>query len=71
LLLIVYDEHGGLFDLVTPPTLVRDPQFPDIPASKDFGFKFDRLRVRVPARFGLSMRAGLVNLSLCSKTARG
>ncbi|MGA7241465.1 MAG: alkaline phosphatase family protein [Bryobacteraceae bacterium] len=51
LLLIVYDEHGGLFDHVTPPTLVRDPQFPDIPASQDFGFKFDRLGVRVPAVF--------------------
>jgi phospholipase C len=49
LLLIVYDEHGGLFDHVTPPILVRDPLFPDIPASKDFGFKFDRLGVRVPA----------------------
>lgn len=51
LLLIVYDEHGGIFDHVTPPTLVRDPQFPDIPASKDFGFKWDRLGVRVPAVF--------------------
>jgi phospholipase C len=51
LLLIVYDEHGGLFHHVTPPILVRDPQFPDIPASKDFGFKFDRLGVRVPAVF--------------------
>src|ERR1700722_19070392 len=51
LLLIVYDEHGGLFDHVTPPTLVRDPEFPDIPASQDFGFKFDRLGVRVPAVF--------------------
>lgn len=49
LLLIVYDEHGGLFDHVTPPTLTRDPRFPDIPPTKDFGFKFDRLGVRVPA----------------------
>jgi phospholipase C len=51
LLLIVYDEHGGIFDHVTPPTLVRDPQYPDIPPTKDFGFKFDRLGVRVPAVF--------------------
>jgi phospholipase C len=61
LLLIVYDEHGGLFDHVTPPTLVRDPQFPDIPASKDFGFKFDRLGVRVPAVFVSPwLRAGTI-----------
>ena len=51
LLLILYDEHGGLFDHVSPPNLVRDPRFPDIPASRDFGFKFDRLGVRVPAVF--------------------
>lgn len=51
LLLIVYDEHGGLFDHVFPPALVRDPQFPDIPPTKDFGFRFDRLGVRVPAVF--------------------
>jgi phospholipase C len=51
LLLIVYDEHGGIFDHVTPPSLTPDPQFPDIPPTKDFGFKFDRLGVRVPAVF--------------------
>ena len=51
LLLIVYDEHGGLFDHVTPPTLTRDPKYPDIPPTKDFGFRFDRLGVRVPAVF--------------------
>ncbi len=51
LLLIVYDEHGGIFDHVTPPRLRQDPQYPDIPPTKDFGFKFDRLGVRVPAVF--------------------
>ena len=51
LLLIVYDEHGGLYDHVTPPTLIRDPRYPDIPPTKDFGFRFDRLGVRVPAVF--------------------
>ena len=51
LLLILYDEHGGLYDHVPPPNLVRDPQYPDVPASKDFGFHFDRLGVRVPAVF--------------------
>ena len=50
-LLIVYDEHGGIFDHVPPPTLkVADP----FPASADstgtgFEFLFDRLGVRVPA----------------------
>jgi phospholipase C len=51
LLLIVYDEHGGLFDHVPPPSLTRDPRYPDIPPTKDFGFRFDRLGVRVPAVF--------------------
>jgi phospholipase C len=61
LLLIVYDEHGGLFDHVTPPTLVRKPAFPDIPPSKDFGFPFDRLGVRVPAVFvSPRIRAGTI-----------
>jgi phospholipase C len=51
LLLIVYDEHGGLFDHVTPPALTPNPAYPAIPPSQDFGFKFDRLGVRVPAVF--------------------
>jgi phospholipase C len=51
LLLIVYDEHGGLFDHVTPPTLINKTHYPDFPPTKDFGFRFDRLGVRVPAVF--------------------
>lgn len=51
LLLIVYDEHGGLFDHVVPPALTRDPRYPDIPPTRDFGFRFDRLGLRVPAVF--------------------
>jgi phospholipase C len=51
LLLIVYDEHGGLYDHVFPPVLVNDTGLPDLPPTKDFGFKFDRLGVRVPAIF--------------------
>jgi phospholipase C len=54
LLLIVYDEHGGLFDHVEPPAVVRDPAnvgLPDVPASQDPPFTFDRLGVRVPAVF--------------------
>lgn len=46
MLVIVYDEHGGLFDHVCPPRTVapdshHDDQFPD--------FGFDRLGPRVPA----------------------
>ncbi len=59
-LLIVYDEHGGLYDHVPPPAL--DPAHSDVVATplgkppiknwlpdKDFGFNFDRLGIRVPA----------------------
>jgi phospholipase C len=51
LLLIVYDEHGGIFDHKLPPRLTPDPQFPPVPASTDPPFAFDRLGVRVPAVF--------------------
>jgi phospholipase C len=49
-LLIVYDEHGGIYDHVVPPACTPDLT----PASaSDTGtgmpFKFDRLGVRVPA----------------------
>jgi phospholipase C len=45
LLLIVYDEHGGIFDHVPPPALTQ----PFLPASVDPAFSFDRLGIRVPA----------------------
>src|SRR5581483_6364864 len=45
LLVIVYDEHGGLFDHVTPPSATP----PDGKNSADPPFAFDRLGVRVPA----------------------
>jgi phospholipase C len=48
LLLIVYDEHGGLYDHVAPPTLVPDAGAP-VPPSTDPPFDFTRLGVRVPA----------------------
>ena len=51
LLLIVYDEHGGLYDHVYPPVLKNVSGMPDLPPTKDFGFEFDRLGVRVPAVF--------------------
>jgi phospholipase C len=42
---IVYDEHGGIFDHVPPPIAVP----PDDKVSDSPSFKFDRLGVRVPA----------------------
>jgi phospholipase C len=49
-LLVVYDEHGGIYDHVMPPSCTPD----DTPASaQDTGtgapFAFDRFGVRVPA----------------------
>jgi phospholipase C len=44
LLLILYDEHGGIFDHVLPPACTPD-EFQD----NGTGFKFDRLGIRVPA----------------------
>jgi phospholipase C len=44
LLLIVYDEHGGIYDHVPPPACTPD-EFTDAQT----GFKFDRLGIRVPA----------------------
>ena len=45
LFLIVWDEHGGIFDHVSPPTLPYGDSFRSALA----GFNFDRLGVRVPA----------------------
>jgi len=45
LLLIVWDEHGGIFDHVSPPTLPYGDSF----RSGAAAFSFDRLGVRVPA----------------------
>jgi phospholipase C len=49
-LLIVYDEHGGIYDHVPPPSCTPD-QF--TASANDTGtgmpFAFDRLGVRVPA----------------------
>jgi phospholipase C len=54
LLLIVYDEHGGLYDHVPAPTLDKsrvDTEFVAQPDATQTGqpFNFDRLGVRVPA----------------------
>ncbi|MGC2526615.1 MAG: alkaline phosphatase family protein [Candidatus Acidiferrum sp.] len=50
LLLIVYDEHGGIYDHVPPPACTPDGYFAK-PADTGTGetFNFDRLGVRVPA----------------------
>jgi phospholipase C len=49
-LLIVYDEHGGIYDHVPPPACAQDLF---TASANDTGtgveFKFDRLGVRVPA----------------------
>ena len=44
LFLIVWDEHGGIFDHVSPPTLPYGDSF-----RSSVGFNFDRLGVRVGA----------------------
>lgn len=48
LFIIIYDEHGGFYDHVPPPTNgVPSPD--DIVGPEPFKFKFDRLGIRVPA----------------------
>src|SRR5258707_8378068 len=49
-LLIVYDEHGGIYDHVAPPTCTPDGYVAS-PAATGTGiaFSFNRLGVRVPA----------------------
>jgi phospholipase C len=54
LFLILYDEHGGIFDHVVPPRVQRQDssaELPDVPHSVDPPFDFTRLGVRVPAVF--------------------
>ena len=50
-LLVVYDEHGGIFDHVPPPACVSDgySATPDQTNVPGLTFNFDRLGVRVPA----------------------
>lgn len=44
-LVITFDEHGGTYDHVAPPTAVP----PDNAGEGEMGFGFDRLGLRVPA----------------------
>jgi len=46
LMIVTYDEHGGLYDHVPPP--MKDIPNPDGRDALDPPFKFDRLGVRVP-----------------------
>jgi phospholipase C len=48
-LLVVYDEHGGLFDHVPPPACTPDGYDAKPEETGGMPFKFDRLGVRVPA----------------------
>jgi phospholipase C len=49
-LLIVYDEHGGIYDHVPPPDCTADKfESSEIDPGTGKAFKFDRLGVRVPA----------------------
>jgi phospholipase C len=49
-LLVVYDEHGGIYDHVVPPTCTPDG-YSASPSDTGTGapFNFDRLGIRVPA----------------------
>jgi phospholipase C len=51
LLLVVYDEHGGIYDHVSPPSCTPDTPFVASAEATGTGvpFAFDRLGVRVPA----------------------
>jgi phospholipase C len=50
LLLVTYDEHGGIYDHVPPPTCTPDGFEASAEATETgVPFKFDRLGVRVPA----------------------
>jgi phospholipase C len=54
LLLITYDEHGGIFDHVPPPSVAptaANAGLPDVQHSTSPAFDFRRLGVRVPTVF--------------------
>jgi phospholipase C len=47
MLVVTFDEHGGCYDHVPPPSGAKAPL--PCPVSRDGKFKFNRLGVRVPA----------------------
>jgi phospholipase C len=48
LFIITYDEHGGFYDHVIPPSVGIPEPGDDEPSYPVVGFKFDRLGLRVP-----------------------
>jgi phospholipase C len=48
LFIVTYDEHGGFYDHVVPPTVNIPTPGDGEAAYPDTGFKFDRLGIRVP-----------------------
>jgi phospholipase C len=48
-LIITYDEHGGFFDHIPPPTVVSPGDPTPNPTNNKNGFNFQQLGVRVPA----------------------
>ena len=48
LFIVLFDEHGGTYDHIGPPTGAQPP-CPDPVATDGSGFTYDRLGVRVPA----------------------
>lgn len=49
LLIITYDEHGGFYDHVVPPTTVAPGDNSQTSPFNKYGFTFEQLGVRVPA----------------------
>jgi phospholipase C len=48
LLIITYDEHGGFYDHIVPPTAIEPGDSITHPANDKFHFNFKQLGVRVP-----------------------
>ncbi|KAF7769841.1 phospholipase C [Pseudoalteromonas citrea] len=48
LLVVTFDEHGGTYDHVVPTTTVAPDDSPLASSTSKYGFKFQRLGVRVP-----------------------
>jgi phospholipase C len=67
--LVVFDEHGGFFDHVTPPR-ATPPGAPEKAALKTHNFSFDQYGVRVPALvISPFIRAGTIDHTLYDHTS--
>ena len=73
LLVISYDEHGGLFDHLPPPQRVPNPDglnWPGAAGNPDPPFDFTRLGVRVPAvLISPYIKAGTIDSTLHDHTS--